>query len=70
MGDVKDAMGKDEIEPIKTKAEALAQAAAGLMQYAQPGAAEGAPGAEGAAASAAGQDDVLDAEFEEVKKKD
>ena len=52
---VKDAMGKDEIEPIKTKAEALAQAAAGLMQYAQPGAAEGAPGAEGAAGGAAGR---------------
>ena len=70
MGDVKDAMGKDEIEPIKTKAEALAQAAAGLMQYAQAGGAEGAPGAEAAAGGASAQDDVLDAEFEEVKKKD
>ena len=40
------------------------------MQYAQAGGAEGAPGAEAAAGGASAQDDVLDAEFEEVKKKD
>ena len=56
---------------IETKARALAEASAAVAQQAyasqQPGAQPG-PGAAGGGAG--GKDDVLDAEFEEVKDKD
>jgi molecular chaperone DnaK len=76
MSDLKRVITGDDKDVIDTKAAALAQASAALAQqaYAQTGAEAGAEGsAEGAGASAssnkAGQDDVLDAEFEEVKDK-
>ena len=66
---------------IEKKAEALAQASAAIVQRAQtagaggpgePGAsgAAGADGSGGAQAGAPGRDNVVDAEFEEVKDKD
>jgi molecular chaperone DnaK len=75
LGDLKSAMGGDDKAVIDRKAEALQQAAGAAMQKAyaagggagDPGAAGGGqPG--GGAAPGAGGDDVLDAEFEEVKK--
>jgi len=65
MADLKTALSSDDQEAIDRKAEALAQAASGLMNQASPGAAD--PSAQ-AGASGAKKDDVLDAEFEEVKK--
>jgi molecular chaperone DnaK len=76
LSDLKRALGGDDKDVIDTKANALAQAGAVLAQqaYAQAGAAEGAGAAPGAGAGAGagaggGKDDVLDAEFEEVKDK-
>ena len=76
MNDLRAVLKGDDKEAIDRKAEALAQAAAPAVQRAyQAGAgaggagAQGAPGG-GAGASAGGKDDVLDAEFEEVKDKD
>jgi molecular chaperone DnaK len=77
MADLKRVLNEDDKNVIETKANALAQAAATIAQqaYAQAGptggeggGAGGAPGG-GASAGAGGgaQDDVLDAEFEEVK---
>jgi molecular chaperone DnaK len=75
MADLKRVLTEDDKNIIETKANALAQAAATIAQqaYAQQGpagegggAAGGAPGG-GAGAGAGGKDDVLDAEFEEVK---
>ncbi|MGA1463558.1 MAG: molecular chaperone DnaK [Steroidobacteraceae bacterium] len=67
LGDLRGALKGDDKEAIDRKAEALAQAAATLAQ----GAFQGEPGAEAAgSAGSAGGDDVLDAEFEEVKDKD
>jgi molecular chaperone DnaK len=69
---LKRALSGDDKDVIETKANALSQASASLAQqaYAQAG---GAAGAEGAGANASNQkssgDDVLDAEFEEVKDK-
>jgi molecular chaperone DnaK len=77
MADLKRVLTEDDKNIIETKANALAQAAATIAQqaYAQQGpagegggAAGGAPGGgAGAGAGAGGKDDVLDAEFEEVK---
>jgi molecular chaperone DnaK len=77
MADLKRVINDDDKNVIETKANALAQAAATIAQqaYAQAGpagegggAAEGgAPGGGGANAGGGGQDDVVDAEFEEVK---
>jgi molecular chaperone DnaK len=69
-------LNDDDKNVIETKANALAQASAAIAQqaYAQTGPAGegdagGAPGGGGAAGGNAGgaKDDVLDAEFEEVK---
>jgi molecular chaperone DnaK len=76
MADLKRVINEDDKNVIETKANALAQAAATIAQqaYAQAGpageggggAAGGAPGGGGANAGG-GKDDVVDAEFEEVK---
>jgi molecular chaperone DnaK len=74
LADLKRVITGDDKDVIDTKAKALAEAAQSLAQasYAQAGAAEGA-GAQGAQAGGgtggggAGPDDVVDAEFEEVK---
>src|SRR5512138_1372540 len=75
MADLKRVINEDDKNVIETKANALAQAAATIAQqaYAQSGpagegggaAAGGAPG--GGANAGGGKDDVVDAEFEEVK---
>jgi molecular chaperone DnaK len=76
LSDLKRVLTGDDKDVIDTKANALAQAAAAIAQqaYAQAGqgaeagaGAESAPGAAGGGAGA--KDDVLDAEFEEVKDK-
>jgi len=73
LGDLKKAMGADDKDTIDRKAEALSSAAGEVLQRAS---AAGAAGAEAAAGAAAGggakpaNEDVLDAEFEEVKGKD
>ena len=71
VGDLKDALKGDVKEQIEAKSQALAEAAAPLAQkaYEQAQAAEGAAGA-GAAGNDGGAeaaDDIVDAEFEEVK---
>jgi molecular chaperone DnaK len=66
LGDLKTAMASDDKEMIDRKAEALSTAAAAIMSQGAGAAPEGAPGAGAQAA----QEDVLDAEFEEVKSKD
>ena len=75
MADLKRVINEDDKNVIETKANALAQASATIAQqaYAQTGpagegggaAAGGAPG--GGANAGGGKDDVVDAEFEEVK---
>jgi molecular chaperone DnaK len=79
MADLKRVINDDDKNVIETKANALAQASAAIAQqaYAQAGpaggeggsGASGAPGGGSAAGggAAGGKDDVLDAEFEEVK---
>ncbi|HKR34512.1 MAG TPA: molecular chaperone DnaK, partial [Steroidobacteraceae bacterium] len=79
MADLKRVINGDDKNVIETKANALAQASAAIAQqaYAQAGPAGegggdagGAPGggsAAGGGGAAGGKDDVLDAEFEEVK---
>jgi molecular chaperone DnaK len=72
LGDVKTAMAADDVAAISRKAEALGQVASAVLQQASAGAQAGAgPGPEaGAAPHGKGGEDVLDAEFEEVQKKD
>jgi molecular chaperone DnaK len=82
MADVRTALKGDDKAVLEKKTEALSQAAQAIAQkaYADAGAAGGAPGAAGAGpeatasagagASSKGKDDVVDAEFEEVKDKD
>jgi molecular chaperone DnaK len=76
VSDLRTALKGDDRNVIEKKAEALAQASAAIAQRAQ--AAEAAATAEGAGAEAsgaqngggsAGREDVVDAEFEEVKDK-
>jgi len=75
VSDLKGVLGGDDKDVIETKAKALAEASAAIAQqaYAQAegetpaGGAEGATG--GAGKAAGGKEDVLDAEFEEVKDK-
>jgi molecular chaperone DnaK len=72
LSDLKRVLSGDDKDVIETKANKLAQAAAKIAQqaYAQAGAdsAGGAgPEASGQSAGAGSKDDVLDAEFEEVK---
>jgi len=76
LSDLKSAIKGDDKEQIDRKAEQLAKASQGLMAAAQGGAgAAGDAAASGASAGAAGSapggdDNVVDAEFEEVKDKD
>ncbi len=75
---LKTALGGDDKDAIESRSQELAQASAAIAQraYAQQGG-EGAPGAEPGASTGSGgtssgggnKDDVLDAEFEEVKDK-
>ncbi|MEZ5475172.1 MAG: molecular chaperone DnaK [Steroidobacteraceae bacterium] len=73
VSDLRTAMKGDDKAAIDKKSEALAQASAAIAQQAYAGAAEGGgdAGAQGAAAGSAGSgghdDNVVDAEFEEVK---
>ena len=79
VSDLRTALKGDDRNVIEKKSEALAQASAGIAQraYAAEGGGAGAAGAgasgtEGAAdgsAAGAGREDVVDAEFEEVKDK-
>ncbi len=74
LSDLKSSLSSDDKDIIDKKAQALSEAAAKIAQqaYAQQAAAEGAAagGAEqGKPSGNAGKDDVLDAEFEEVKDK-
>jgi molecular chaperone DnaK len=81
LSDLKGVLKGDDKDAIEKKTEALATAAAGIAQKAyaetggdaagggQPGGAAGAPGEAGAAGGGAAKDDVVDAEFEEVKDK-
>jgi molecular chaperone DnaK len=81
ISDLRTALKGDDRNVIEKKTEALAQASAGIAQRAyaagQPGGpegaagggAQGASGPAGGAAGQAGRDDVVDAEFEEVKDK-
>jgi molecular chaperone DnaK len=75
ISDLKSVIKGDDKDVIETKARALAEASATIAQQAysdQPGGGPAGPGAGAAGAGGAtgGKDDVLDAEFEEVKDKD
>jgi molecular chaperone DnaK len=75
---LKTALSGDDKDAIEARTQELAQASATVAQraYSQqaggsaPGADAGASSAGGSGASGGGKDDVLDAEFEEVKDKD
>ena len=81
ISDLRTALKSDDRERLEKKTEALAQASAGIAQRAYAagqagpeaaagGAAEGAAsGPAGGASGQGGRDDVVDAEFEEVKDK-
>ena len=80
LSDLRSALKGDDKDVINKKAEALAQASAAIAQraYAQqqpgggPGAGAGAAGGEGSAGAGSGsasKDNVVDAEFEEVRDK-
>ena len=69
---VKTAMGSDDREDIERKTQALEQASSAILQKMYEQSAGGAP-SDGGGASGGGEapkDDVLDAEFEEVKESD
>jgi molecular chaperone DnaK len=83
ISDLRTALKGDDKGVIEKKTEALAQASASIAQKAyaaNPGGPEGAAGPGGAAGGGAagagasgaqaGREDVVDAEFEEVKDKD
>jgi molecular chaperone DnaK len=74
LSDLKAAIKSDDKDAIDRKAEALAKASEGLMAAAQQQAPPDAGGAGGAGAQSSagggGKDDVVDAEFEEVKDQD
>jgi len=67
LGDLKKALAGDDKDIVDRKAEALSTVAGEVLQRAS---AAGAEAAAGAASSKPGGEDVLDAEFEEVKGKD
>jgi molecular chaperone DnaK len=70
ISDLKGALKNDDKDVIETKARALAEASAAIAQQAYASqAGEGAAG-EAPGGAGAGKDEVLDAEFEEVKDKD
>ncbi len=70
ISDLKEALKGDDKDKIETKSQALAEASASLAQkaYEQAAADEASAGSD--AGSAAGDDGVVDAEFEEVKDDD
>ena len=68
LGDLKTAMTADDKDAITRKAEALSAAAGPVLEGSAGAGAE--PGAGAGPGGPAGGDDVLDAEFEEVKGKD
>jgi molecular chaperone DnaK len=80
ISDLRTALKSDDKNVIEKKTEALAQASASIAQKAyaanQGGGAQGASGPDASAGGAggsgaqAGREDVVDAEFEEVKDKD
>jgi molecular chaperone DnaK len=81
ISDLRTALKADDKNVIEKKTEALAQASASIAQKAYAANPDGAQGAAsagggstgggaGASSGKAGQDDVVDAEFEEVKDKD
>jgi molecular chaperone DnaK len=80
VSDLRTALKGDDRGVIDKKAEALAQASASIAQRAYAGAdagaagasgqaSPGADGAQGSGGAGSGRDDVVDAEFEEVKDK-
>lgn len=71
ISDLKRVLAEDDKDVIDKKAAALAEASGALAQqaYAQAGGAGGAEGPGAGTAGAGPKDDVLDAEFEEVKDK-
>ena len=73
LSDLKGVIKGDDKDVIETKARALAEASATIAQQAYSDAQAGAGpagGATGGGSGAGGKDEVLDAEFEEVKEKD
>ncbi len=74
LSDLRAVLKGDDKDVIETKARAVAEASAAIAQQAyasQQSAGPGGPGAgSGPAGGPGGKDDVLDAEFEEVKDKD
>jgi molecular chaperone DnaK len=71
VSDLKDAVKSDDKARIEAKAQALAEASAGVMQRvyaeeAKAGAAEG-EGGDQSGSTRQAEEDVVDAEFEEVK---
>jgi molecular chaperone DnaK len=72
LSDLKAVLKGDDKDVIETKARALAEASAAVAQQAYASAQSAGPAGAGAAGGGAsgGKDDVLDAEFEEVKDKD
>jgi molecular chaperone DnaK len=74
LSDLKAVIKGEDKDVIETKSRALAEASASIAQQAYASAQSGAAAGEGAAAGGAsqpgGKDEVLDAEFEEVKDKD
>jgi molecular chaperone DnaK len=73
LSDLKGVIRGDDKDVIETKARALAEASATIAQQAYSDASAGAGqagGAAGGGSAAGGKDEVLDAEFEEVKDKD
>ncbi|HEY7752858.1 MAG TPA: molecular chaperone DnaK [Steroidobacteraceae bacterium] len=71
ISDLRGALKGEDKAAIEHKAEALAKASAPVVQRAYQGAESQQPGAgqAGAGASGGGKEDVLDAEFEEIKDK-
>ena len=74
LSDLKGVIKGDDKDVIETKARALAEASATIAQQAysntQAGADPSGGAAGGGGSAAGGKDEVLDAEFEEVKDKD
>ena len=77
IADLKTSLEGENVEDIKSKTEALSQAAMKLgeamyaAEQAESAAAEGAPeGADAGDASGPAEDDVVDADFEEVNEDD
>jgi molecular chaperone DnaK len=71
LNDLRTAIKGDDKDTIDRKADALVKASSGLLSAAQQAAQGGGEAGEGAQASAGGaKDDIVDAEFEEVKDKD